>query len=53
MAPFKALYGQKYRSPACWDDIGEGKLLGPEMITQTMDKVAQIRKHLQATKDCR
>ena len=32
----------------CWDDIGERKLLGPELITQTVDKVGQIRKHMQA-----
>jgi len=35
----------------CYDDIGERKLLGPELITQTVDKVAQIRKHLQAAQD--
>jgi len=22
MTPFEALYGRKYRSPLCWDDIG-------------------------------
>ena len=46
MSPFEALYGRKCRSPVCWDDIGERKLLGPELITQTVDKVIQIRKHL-------
>ena len=35
----------------CWDDIGERKLLGPELITQTVDKVAQIRKHLKAEQE--
>ena len=29
MSPFEALYGRKCRSPVCWDDIGEQKLLGP------------------------
>jgi len=51
MSPFEALYGRKCRSPVCWDDIGERKLLGPELITQTVDKVTQIRKHLQAAQD--
>jgi len=51
MSPFEALYGQKCRSPVYWDDIGERKLLGLELITQTVDKVTQIRKHLQATQD--
>ena len=50
MAPFKAPYGQKCRSPMCWDDIGERKLLGLELITQTVDKVAQIKKNLQEHK---
>ena len=32
MAPYEALYGRKYRSPLCWDEVGERKLLGPEII---------------------
>ena len=32
MAPYEALYGKKCRNPSCWDDVGERKLLGPEMI---------------------
>ncbi|GJW17465.1 putative reverse transcriptase domain-containing protein [Tanacetum coccineum] len=31
-APFKALYGQKCRSPICWTEVGEAQLLGPELI---------------------
>jgi len=34
MAPYEALYGKKCRSPVCWDDIGERKLLGPDLIFQ-------------------
>jgi len=48
MTPFEALYRRKCRSPVCWDDIGKRKFLEPELITQTVDKVGQIRKHLQA-----
>ena len=33
------------------DDIGERKVLGPELIVQTMDKVAQIIKHMKAAQD--
>ncbi|XP_076935572.1 uncharacterized protein LOC143602295 [Bidens hawaiensis] len=32
MAPFEALYGRKYRSPICWNEIGETQLTGPEMV---------------------
>ena len=29
MAPYEALYGRKCRTPLCWDEVGERKLLGP------------------------
>jgi hypothetical protein len=51
MAPFEALYGRKCRSPVYWDDIGERKLLGPELITRTVEAVNQIRRHMRATQD--
>jgi len=42
MAPFEALYGRKCRSPLYWDELGERKLVGPEIIQDTKDKVALI-----------
>ena len=48
MAPFEALYGRKYRSPLCWDEIGERRLLGPDILVQTTDEVRIIRDHLRA-----
>jgi len=51
MAPFEALYGRKCRSPLCWDDIGDRRLLGPEIITQTVKKVKIIRERLKAAQD--
>ena len=32
MAPFEALYGRKCRTPICWDDVGERRLLGSEIV---------------------
>ena len=32
VAPYEALYGRKCRSPICWDDVGERRLLGPEIV---------------------
>ncbi|XP_070032142.1 uncharacterized protein [Nicotiana tomentosiformis] len=32
MAPFKALYGRRYRSPIGWFDIGEAELIGPDLM---------------------
>ena len=43
MAPFEALYGRKCRFPICWDEVGERKLLGPELIQITIDKIKLIR----------
>ena len=51
MAPYEALYGRKYRSPMCMDDIGERKLLGPDLILQTGEKVAKIKKHMKSVQD--
>ena len=49
MAPFEALYGRKCRSPICWNDVGERKLLGPELVQLTIEKVALIKEILKAT----
>jgi len=46
MTPFEALYGRKCRPPLCWDEIGERRHLGLEVIIQTVDKVKVIREHL-------
>jgi len=51
MSPFEALYGGKCRSPLCWDDIGDRRMLGPEIIVQTVEKVKVIRKRLKAAQD--
>nr|GEV21632.1 reverse transcriptase domain-containing protein [Tanacetum cinerariifolium] len=50
-APFKALYGQKYRSPVCWAEVGDVQLTGREIIHETTEKIVQIRQCLQAVRD--
>lgn len=32
IAPFEALYGRKCRTLVCWDEEGERKLLGSELL---------------------
>ncbi|TYK13609.1 ty3-gypsy retrotransposon protein [Cucumis melo var. makuwa] len=32
MAPFEALYGRCCRSPVCWGEVGEQKMLGPKLV---------------------
>ncbi|XP_039133229.1 uncharacterized protein LOC120270278 [Dioscorea cayenensis subsp. rotundata] len=43
MAPYEALYGRRCRSPICWDDVEGRKLLGPEIVQLTVEKVCLIR----------
>ncbi|WMV32740.1 hypothetical protein MTR67_026125 [Solanum verrucosum] len=39
MPPYEALYGTKSRTPFCWSEVGERKLVGLEIVQQTEDKV--------------
>ncbi|XP_073133323.1 uncharacterized protein [Henckelia pumila] len=46
MAPYKALDRRRCRSLMHWDEVGERVLLGPEIVQQTADIVAQIRERM-------
>ena len=48
MTHFKALYGGRCRSPVYWDDVGEKKLLGPELVQLTVEKVSLVKERLKA-----
>ena len=37
--------------PICWDKVGEGKLLGPEIIQDTNEKISVIRERLKVAQD--
>ncbi|GJZ67065.1 putative reverse transcriptase domain-containing protein [Tanacetum coccineum] len=50
-APFKALYGRKCRSPIMWAEVGEGQLIGPELVQETTEKILQIKYRLKAAHD--
>nr|GEV07329.1 putative reverse transcriptase domain-containing protein [Tanacetum cinerariifolium] len=50
-APFEALYGRKCRSPIMWAKVGEGHLIGPELVRETIEKISQIKDRLQVTRD--
>ncbi|GJY05274.1 putative reverse transcriptase domain-containing protein [Tanacetum coccineum] len=50
-ALFEALYGRKCRSPVLWAEIGEGRLIGPELVQKTTDKVILIKEKLKAARD--
>ncbi|GJV36310.1 putative reverse transcriptase domain-containing protein [Tanacetum coccineum] len=50
-APFEALYGRKCRSPILWVEIGESRLIGPELVQERTDKVVLIKEKLKAARD--
>nr|GEX04858.1 retrotransposon protein, putative, Ty3-gypsy subclass [Tanacetum cinerariifolium] len=47
----KALYGQKCHSPACWTEVEEAQILGPELTQETTEKIVQIKQRMQAARD--
>ena len=51
MSPYEALYGKQCRTPLCWNETGERKLLGPEIVQTSVDKVYIIRARLKAAQD--
>ena len=46
MAPYEAIYGKQCRSPLCWSEVGERRLIGPELVQLTAEKVDVIRERL-------
>ncbi|XP_070015989.1 uncharacterized protein [Nicotiana sylvestris] len=51
MPPYEALYGRKCRTPLCWNEVGERKFVGPEIVQQTEDKVKIIKDRLKISSD--
>ena len=39
MAPYEALYGRKCRTPVCWTELNEHKVIGPNIVKDTEEKV--------------
>ncbi|KAA0058810.1 pol protein [Cucumis melo var. makuwa] len=48
MAPFEALYGKCCRSPVCWGEVGEQRLMGPELVQSTNEAIQKIRSRMHA-----
>ncbi|GKC33729.1 putative reverse transcriptase domain-containing protein [Tanacetum coccineum] len=44
-------YQRKCRSSVLWAKIGESRLIGPELVQETIDKVVLIKKKLKAARD--
>ena len=42
MAPYETLYERKYKTPICWDEVGERKLNDVEQVEVTSKKIRII-----------
>ena len=51
MARYEALYGRKCRTPVCWIELNEHKVIGPDIVKDTEEKVQVIRERLKAAND--
>ncbi|KAA0035500.1 pol protein [Cucumis melo var. makuwa] len=46
MTPFEALYDKCCRSPVCWGEVGEQRLMGPELVQSTNEAIQKIRARM-------
>ena len=51
MAPYEALYGRKCRTSLCWMELSEKKVIGPDLIQETEEKVKMIRERFRVATD--
>ena len=51
MAPYEALYRRKCRSPVHWDEVGERKYLGPELVEQATEAIKKIQERLKTSQN--
>ncbi len=51
MTPYEALYGRKCRTPLCWTELGEDRLVRPDLVKQTKEKVKLIKANLKVASD--
>ena len=51
MAPYDALYGRRCRTPVCWIELNEHKVIGPDIVKVIEEKVQVIRQMLKVARD--
>ena len=51
MTPYKALYRRKFRTSLCWTKLSEKKVIDPDLIQETEEKVKMIRERLKVAVD--
>ena len=51
MAPYEALYGRKCRTHLYWTELSEKRIIGPNLIQETEEKMKMIRERLKVAID--
>ncbi|GKV12402.1 hypothetical protein SLEP1_g23547 [Rubroshorea leprosula] len=51
IALYEALYSRRCRTPICWVEVGYGRLIGPDFVQQTIEKVRLIQQRLKMAQD--
>jgi hypothetical protein len=46
MAPFEMLYGPRCRTPLFWNESGEWKVFGPDILEEIEKQVHMVRENL-------
>jgi hypothetical protein len=46
MAPFEMLYGHRCRTPLFWNETGERKVFGPDVLQEVEKQVCMVREIL-------
>ncbi|KAJ9536718.1 hypothetical protein OSB04_un000103 [Centaurea solstitialis] len=50
-APYEALYGRRCRSSLNWLEVGESRLIRPDIVQETTDKIKLVQEKLKAARD--
>ncbi|KAA0041494.1 DNA/RNA polymerases superfamily protein [Cucumis melo var. makuwa] len=51
MTPHEALYGRPCRTPVCWNEVGERKLVDPELVQTMTNNIKLIRENLKIAQE--
>ena len=51
MALYEGLYGRRCRTPMCWTELNEHKIIGLDLVKDTEEKVQIIQQRLKAASD--
>jgi hypothetical protein len=46
MAPFEMLYGRRCQTPLFWNETGERKVFGPDILQEAEKQVRMVRENL-------